>query len=477
MDVNQYIAGQWQKLDGREALPLLNPANGLEIAKVPVATTADLDLALSAAADALPGWRRTSPIERGSYLRRAASLIRERQEEIAQLLTLEQGKIIADARAEVLAAADLLDWFAEEARRSYGRLMPSRAPGWRQSVIQEPVGIVAAFSPWNFPATAPMRKIAGSLAAGCTCIIKPSEETPLTAQALTQALHDSGLPRGVLNVVYGVPSMISTYLLDSPEVRKLSFTGPTSVGKHLGELAAKRSIRTTMELGGHAPVLVFDDVDVDAVAELAARNKYRNAGQVCVSPTRFYVQESAFDRFTEKFTETARALTIGDGSNETVQMGPLANDRRITTMERLITQATDSGAKLALGGARIKNAGFFWQPSILTDVSDDAAAMNEEPFGPLAVISPFENTDQAIEKANRLSYGLAAYAFTKDADRIVQIGDEVEAGAIGLNTYAIISAETPFGGLKDSGHGSEGGIEGLQSYLATKFVSQSPAQF
>lgn len=477
MDVNQYIAGQWQTLGGREALPLLNPANGLEIAKVPVATTADLELALSAAADALPGWRRTSPIERGSYLRRAASLIRERQEEIAQLLTLEQGKIIAEARAEVLAAADLLDWFAEEARRSYGRLMPSRAPGWRQSVIQEPVGIVAAFSPWNFPATAPMRKIAGSLAAGCTCIIKPSEETPLTAQALTQALHDSGLPRGVLNVVYGVPSMISTYLLDSPEVRKLSFTGPTSVGIHLGELAAKRSIRTTMELGGHAPVLVFDDVDVDAVAELAARNKYRNAGQVCVSPTRFYVQESAFDRFTEKFTETARALTIGDGSDETVQMGPLANDRRITTMERLITQATDCGAKLALGGARIKNAGFYWQPSILTDISDDAAVMNEEPFGPLAVISPFATTDQAIQKANRLSYGLAAYAFTKDADRIVQIGDEVEAGAIGLNTYAIISAETPFGGLKDSGHGSEGGIEGLQSYLATKFVSQSPAQF
>jgi succinate-semialdehyde dehydrogenase/glutarate-semialdehyde dehydrogenase len=341
------------------------------------------------------------------------------------------------------------------------------------TIVKEPVGPVAAFAPWNFPLGNPARKIGAALAAGCTCILKPAEESAGSALAVARALHDAGLPRGVLAVVFGVPHEISTQLIASPVIRKVSFTGSIPVGKQLVKLAADGMKRTTMELGGHAPVIVCQDVDVEKVLDACVTAKYRNAGQVCVSPTRFYVHESIYARFAAGFAARARALPVGDGLDEASRMGPLAHSRRLAPVQSLIDDAVNHGARLLAGGKRIARKGFFFEPTVLADVPNAARAMNEEPFGPIALLNPFSDLDAVIREANRLPYGLAAFGFSNDSRRVNLLGERIEAGMIGLNSFQISMPESPFGGVKESGHGSEEGIEGFDACFVTKFISQS----
>jgi succinate-semialdehyde dehydrogenase/glutarate-semialdehyde dehydrogenase len=372
---------------------------------------------------------------------------------------------------EVLSAADIIDWYAGEGQRSYGRIIPARADGVRNMVIMEPIGPVAGFAPWNFPVTQAVRKIAASLAAGCSIIIKCPEETPGSPIGLVKCFHDAGVPPGVINLVYGVPAEISEYLIPNPIIRKISFTGSVPVGKHLNALAASHMKRATMELGGHAPVLVFDDADVDGAAKLMGAFKYRNAGQVCVSPTRFFVHDKVYDKFVGQFIDIAKNTKVGDGLEADSKMGPLANPRRINAIEGFIADAQDKGAKVAAGGKRIGNQGNFFQPTVLTDVPDNARIMNEEPFGPVAVMLRFKETDDVLARANKLPFGLASYAFTKNANTATKVADALDSGMVTINHFGIALPETPFGGVKDSGYGHEGGIEGLQVYMQAKFIS------
>jgi succinate-semialdehyde dehydrogenase / glutarate-semialdehyde dehydrogenase len=472
-DLKLFIGGEWVSRGSRITQPVINPATGETIGELPHASKADLDRALEAAQHSFPVWRGKAPHERGHILRRAADLLRERTEEIARLATQEEGKTIAEARWEVGLSADIFDWYAEEGRRAYGRVLPQRAPGVRLTVLKEPVGPVAAFAPWNFPIGNPARKIGAALGAGCPCILKPAEEAPASALEVARALADAGLPAGVLSVVFGAPAEISTYLLASPVIRAISFTGSIAVGKQLVKLAADGMKRTTMELGGHAPVLVFDDVDVEQVLDQSIYAKYRNAGQVCVSPTRFYAHEKIFDQFVAGFTARAGALRVGDGLNEATQMGPLAHARRIDAMESLLRDAREHGAHLHAGGSRLDGQGYFWAPTVISGVTNAARIMNEEPFGPVAIINPFSDFDSVIQQANRLPYGLAAYAFTRSSRTVNLLGEQIEAGMVGINSFAISVRESPFGGVKESGHGSEEGIEGLEACLVTKFVSEA----
>jgi succinate-semialdehyde dehydrogenase/glutarate-semialdehyde dehydrogenase len=397
--------------------------------------------------------------------------VRTRAPEIAKVLTLEQGKILAEATLEVQSAADIIEWFAGEGQRAYGRIIPARADGVRNMVIMEPIGPVAGFAPWNFPVTQAVRKIAASLAAGCSIIVKCPEETPGSPIGLVKCFHDAGVPPGVINLVYGVPAEISEYLIPSPIIRKISFTGSIPVGKHLNALAASHMKRATMELGGHAPVLVFDDADVEGAAKLMGAFKYRNAGQVCVSPTRFFVHDKVYDNFVGKFIDIANKTKVGDGLEADSRMGPLANPRRVNAIEAFVADAQDKGAKVAAGGKRIGNQGNFFQPTVLTDVPENARIMNEEPFGPVAVMLRFKETDDVLARANKLPFGLASYAFTKDAKVATKVADALDSGMVTINHFGIALPETPFGGVKDSGFGHEGGIEGLQVYMQAKFVS------
>ncbi|MCA0205406.1 MAG: NAD-dependent succinate-semialdehyde dehydrogenase [Proteobacteria bacterium] len=468
-----FIGGVWHEAGARDTIPVLNPATGEPIAQLPVATLGDLDAALDAANRSFPAWRAMSAFDRAAILHRAGALLRERAAHIGRVSTTEQGKVLAESTAEAAASADIFDWFAEEARRAYGRIVPSKFPGVRQNVLKEPVGPVAAFTPWNFPTTIPARKLGAALAAGCTVIIKPAEETPGSCLELARALDDAGLPKGVLNVVFGVPAQISEYLIASPVIRKISFTGSTVVGKHLSRLAADGMKKSTMELGGHAPVLVFEDADIDKAAAMMARSKFRNAGQICIAPTRFYLHDSIHDRFVAAFGRIVDGLVVGNGLDPTATMGPLANGRRLGAMKAMIDDAVDKGARLRTGGVRIGNAGNFWQPTVLTDVPNSAAVMNTEPFGPVAVTQRFTDMDSVIAEANRLPYGLSAYAFTANGARANALADRIEAGMIGINFSVLTGPETPFGGIKESGHGSEGGIEGLDGFLITKYVAQA----
>ncbi len=473
-ELNLFIDGEWLGAGGRNAEDVINPATGEAIGSLPHATPADLDRASAAAARAFADWRKVPAYDRAKILRKAADLLRERAQGIARRMTMEQGKPLAEALQEVFISADIFDYTADEGRRVYGRIVPSRVPGVRWMVTKEPVGPVAAFTPWNFPAVIPARKISAALATGCTMVIKPSEETPASVLELARALDDAGLPKGVLNVVYGVPAEVSEHLIAAEEIRKITFTGSTAVGQHLAVLAAKAGVkRATMELGGHAPVLIFDDADVDAAIAVMAGAKYRNAGQVCVSPTRFFVQESVHDRFVDGFTKAAAAIRTGNGLEEGVTMGPLANDRRVAAMDRLIADAVSHGAELRQGGEALGNRGNFFAPTVLAHVPDTARIMNEEPFGPIAVTSSFVSFDEVIARANRLPFGLAAYAFTSSATTAAKLADALEAGMVGINNTFINMPETPFGGVKQSGYGSEGGIEGMEAYLVTKTVSQS----
>jgi succinate-semialdehyde dehydrogenase / glutarate-semialdehyde dehydrogenase len=467
------INANWLAGEGRQVEPVLDPATGQVLAELPHATPSDLDAALEAASRAFPLWRAQSPQARAQVLHDAANLLRERVEAIARVMTLEEGKPLREARLEILSSADTFDWYAEEGRRLYGRIVPGRHPRHRLSVLRQPVGVVAGFSPWNFPGITPARKIAGALASGCTLILKPAEETPGTALALAQSLVDSGLPPGVLNVVFGVPSEVSDHLLGSPIVRKLTLTGSTAVGKLLAQRAAAGLKRVSLELGGHAPVIICADADVEKAADLLAFGKYRNSGQICIAPTRFYVHESRHAEFVQAFLKRVAAIRVGNGLDEAATMGPLANPRRYAAMQRLVADASKRGARIAAGGEQIGSGpGHFWAPTVLTEVSEDAVMMNEEPFGPLAVVNPVANLDEAINAANRLPYGLAAYAFTQDAGNRMQLANELETGMLGINTLLVSMPEAPFGGVKESGIGSECGIEGLESFCDVKLVSE-----
>jgi succinate-semialdehyde dehydrogenase/glutarate-semialdehyde dehydrogenase len=471
-DLALYIGGEWQSGDGRQGEDVVNPATEKPLARLPHASANDLDRALAAAARGFGVWRATSAYDRAKLLRKAANLVRERAENIARVMTQEQGKVIAEARAEVLVSADIIEWYAEEGRRAYGRIVPGRVKGVRQLVVQEPVGVCVAFTPWNFPTLTPARKIGGALAAGCSLILKASEETPGSCVELVRCFADAGLPAGVLNLMFGVPANVSEHLIASDAVRKVSFTGSIPVGKHLAGLAAKGMKRVTMELGGHSPVVVFADADPEKAADTIAAFKYRNAGQVCISPTRFYVQEPVYGRFLKRFTEFANAIKLGDGLEAGVTMGPLANPRRLEAMAAIVQDSQSRGGKIVAGGKRRGNQGYFFEPTVVTDLPDDARLMTVEPFGPIAPVIPFKTFDEVVARANALEYGLAAYAFTASAQTANLIGDALEAGMVGVNSVAISTPETPFGGVKESGYGHEGGIEGLEVYMARKFISQ-----
>lgn len=470
-DLALFINGSWRMGEGRDALAVLNPATGAAIAELPVASAADLEEALVAAQAGFAEWRMIDVDTRGAILRKAAELIRERADRIATLLTTEQGKPIGEARGEVVGAAAMFDFYAEEAKRAYGRVLV-RPTGQRAMVIKQPMGPVAVFTPWNFPVYLLAKKLAPALAAGCSVIAKPAEECPASTAALMRCLADAGVPANVAQLVYGVPDMISRTLIGSPVIRKVSFTGSTAVGKHLMRLAADGVKRITMELGGHAPVLVFDDVDLDKTLDMLVPQKFRNAGQVCVSPTRFYVHERIYDAFLEGFAARTARLKVGNGLEPGVQMGPLANPRRPEALTGLITDATAQGGRVLAGG-KAYGEGFFFQPTLLADVPDTAAIMNTEPFGPIAVTRPFATLDEAIANANRVPFGLAAFAFTDSLRTANLVGDALEAGMVGINSFAISFADAPFGGIKESGFGSEGGPEGLESYLVTKAIHQA----
>jgi succinate-semialdehyde dehydrogenase / glutarate-semialdehyde dehydrogenase len=462
-----FIGGEWKSADGEV---VLNPADDSVLGTVPHATRADLDAALDAAERGFKLWSRTSPAKRAEVILRAVQLMRERAEEMAVAMTLEQGKPIAQARLEILRGCEIIEWDAQEGRRIYGRIIPSE-PGIRHSVLRQPIGVVAAFSPWNFPMSSPARKVGGALSAGCSIILKASEETPAGAVQLVKAFADAGLPAGVLNLVFGKPAEISEYLIQQPAVRLVTFTGSVPVGKHLTALAGAYMKPVIMELGGHSPVIVCDDVDPAATGAYSALVKSLNAGQVCVSPTRFFVEDAIYDRFTTAMTEKAATIKVGNGLDPSIQMGPLGNDRRVAAMETLVADAKAKGARVMTGGARIGNRGNYYPLTVLADVPDDALAMREEPFGPLALLRRVRNLDEAIEKANSVPYGLAAYAFTNSARKADRLADGVEVGNLSINHFAASIAETPFGGVKDSGFGREGGVEGLQCYTVVKNVS------
>ncbi len=470
-DIQLQIAGQWCGGAAGATIAVLNPATGEAIGTVAKAEKADLDRALAAAEAGFRVWKRVSGFDRYKILRRAADLLRSRVEAIAQNMTLEQGKPLAEARMEAGAAGDIVDWFAEEARRTYGRVIPARVDGVQQLVIKEPVGPVAAFTPWNFPINQAVRKVSAALAAGCSIILKGPEETPAACAALVQAYLDAGVPAGVVQLVYGVPAEISEYLIPHPVIRKITFTGSTPVGKHLSMLAGAHMKRITMELGGHSPAIVCEDADIDRAVALLSAAKFRNAGQVCTSPTRFLVHESAYERFVDGFVKVAGNLKVGDGLDKDTQMGPLANDRRVQAMEMFVSDAVSKGAKVQTGGKRIGNKGNFFAPTVMTDVPLDARIMNEEPFGPVVPIMPFRDLGAALAEANRLPYGLAAYAYTRSSATIATLSAGFESGMVSVNHHGLALPEAPFGGVKDSGYGSEGGIEAMEAYLNAKFVT------
>lgn len=466
-----YIAGEFINQD-RPFQDVLNPADGQVIGHLPHALVADLERALHSAEQAFEGWRRSSPLERSNVLRRVAALARERAPQIAHNITLDQGKPLAEALREVHSSAEHLEWHAEEARRIYGRVIPSRQPEVRQTVTLEPVGVCAAFTPWNYPLSQAVKKVAAALGAGCSLILKGAEESPSAVVALARLFHDAGLPPGVLNIVWGEPAQVSDYLIRSPIVRKVSFTGSVPVGKQLAALAGQYMKRTTFELGGHSPVLVFDDADVELAAQHLARFKVLNAGQVCISPTRFFVQDKVYEHFLDTFTTTLKSVRVGNGLDATSDMGPLVSQRRLHAGLRLIDDARAKGGRVHLGGERLGTVGNFLAPTVLTELPADALILHEEPFAPIAPVIRFSDPAEAIRSANSLPYGLAAYVFSNSLRQANHAAAALEAGMVGVNHFGIALPETPFGGIKDSGIGSEGGSETFDGYLVRKYVSQ-----
>ena len=471
-DLNLYIRGDWRPASDKATKPVTDPATEDAIGNIAVATEADVDEALSAAKDGFNVWKRTGTWERAAKIRRVAELIRSRTEEIATLMSLETGKPLAEARGETGAAADQFEWYSEETKRIYGQIIESRTQDSRMAVIHQPVGVVAAFSAWNFPALLPARKMAAALAAGCSIIVKPAGETPASCAALVQACHDAGIPPGVVNMVTGSSGQIAAQLIRSPIVRKVSVTGSVPVGKQILSLAAEGVKKVSMELGGHGPVVVFDDFDPVEAANICAPTKFRNCGQVCISPTRFYVHENSYDAFASRFAEIAQSLKIGRGLDEGVQVGPMANRRGLETIQKMTEDAVARGAELLAGGKTPagSNKGYFIEPTVLGRVPDDALVMNEEPFGPIAPITTFRDYDEVIERANALPFGLAGYVFSNDLSVSTRAYEDLEVGMVGVNEMLLATAEAPFGGVKESGMGREGGSLGIHDYLDPKYV-------
>jgi succinate-semialdehyde dehydrogenase/glutarate-semialdehyde dehydrogenase len=469
--LEMYIDGRWIGAEGRDVHVVVNPATGQPLAELPLATKADLDEALDAAQRGFETWRKTTGDERAALMRKAAGMLRERAAKIARLLVLENGKPFGEGMWEVGFAADVLEWYAEEARRIYGRVLPTSIPNSRRMVLREPVGPVAGFAPWNVPVVLTGNKIAGALATGCSIVVKPAEETPAGILAYARVLHDAGLPPGVLNMVFGVPAAVSTHLIASPIIRKVSFTGSTAVGKQIAALAAPGLKRVTLELGGHAPTIIFDDADIDQAVEMLAGFKFFNAGQVCFAPTRFFVQEGIHDRFVEKFAARAGAVKVGSGLEDGTHMGPLANPRRLEALDALVGEAVGAGARAVLGGTRGDGPGNWYGPTILADVPHDTRIMREEPFGPVALTARFKTIDEVVQRANSLAYGLSAFVFTSSAKTAMTMTDALECGLVGINNCMVASPDAPFGGVKDSGYGFDYAHEGLEGYLTTKYVS------
>jgi len=467
-----YIDGEFLSGDGRTTQDVVNPATGEVLAQLPHASEADLDRALKAADRAFQTWKHSSPMDRSAILRKAAELARERAQDIGLNLTRDQGKPLAEAVGEIVSCADHCDWHAEECRRIYGRIVPPRNPAVRQLVVREPIGVCAAFTPWNFPFNQAIRKISAAIGAGCTIILKGPEDAPSAVMAIARIFHDAGLPKGILNIVWGDPPKVSDYLIRSPIVRKVSFTGSVPVGKQLAALAGAHMKRITMELGGHSPVLVFDDADIPKAAKMLAKFKIRNAGQVCISPTRFYVQEKAYDQFLSVFVETLKGVKIGDGTAKDTEMGPLAHERRVGAISSFVEDARKGGATIELGGDPLGGQGYFFPPTVVTNISDESRLMTEEPFGPIAPVVRFSDTDEVIKRANSLPFGLSSYVFTTSLQTATKASNEIEAGMVNINHFGVALPETPFGGVKDSGIGSEGGTETFDGYLVTKFITQ-----
>jgi succinate-semialdehyde dehydrogenase/glutarate-semialdehyde dehydrogenase len=470
-DTRLLIGGEWHDAQSGKTLDVLNPATGKVIGKVAHAGIADLDRALLAAEEGFKAWRQVPANERAAIMRKAAGLLRERVVDIATLLTLEQGKPFAEARVEVLAGADIIEWFADEGRRVYGRIVPSRNLSAQQLVLKEPIGPVAAFTPWNFPINQIVRKLGAALATGCSFLVKAPEETPASPAALLQTFIDAGVPAGTVGLVYGNPAEISNHLISHPIIRKVTFTGSTPVGKQLAALAGSHMKRVTMELGGHAPVIVAEDANVALAVKASGGAKFRNAGQVCISPTRFLVHNSIREEFARALVKHAESLKLGDGLAEGTTLGPLANSRRVTAMAKLLENARATGAKVETGGERVGTEGNFFAPTVLSQVSLEADVFNHEPFGPVAAIRGFDTLEEAIAEANRLPYGLAGYAFTQSFKNVQLLSNRMEVGMLWINQPAAPSPEMPFGGVKDSGYGSEGGPEAMDGYLVTKAVS------
>lgn len=470
-ELGLFIDGRWLGAEGRDTEPVINPATGAVLSHLPHASEADLDRALDAAQRAYPAWKKVPAGERAKILRRTASLVRERREAIAHTLTLEQGKLLSEALGEVDASADIIEWSAEEARRIYGRVIPGRSEDITQMMVQEPVGPAAAFTPWNFPASTPSRKISGALAAGCTVILKASEETPGTAIHLVRAFEEAGAPAGVVGLVFGVPADVSQRLIASPVIRKISFTGSIPVGKLLTRQAADGLKRVTMELGGHGAALVFEDADVTLAARTLAAGRFRNAGQVCIAPSRFFVHERVIEAFTEEFVRAARDLCLGDGLDPASTMGPLASERRVQAMEGVVADAVSRGAQVVCGGQRVSRPGFFFEPTVIRHPAPDSRLMQDETFGPIAPIVPFHDLESVLTQANALPYGLSAYVFSQNIRTAMAAARGLESGLVAINSLSLALTETPFGGVKESGLGHEGGTEGVEAYTVKKFIS------
>ncbi len=465
-----FIEGEWRTTNeiGQD---VLNPANESVLAFLPHATEKDLEDALESAQRGFKIWRDTPVQKRASILHKTADLIEERSEQIARIITMEQGKPLREAQGEMLRTVETFRWNAELEFENLERRSVLRPTGLRQNVRVEPVGVSLGLTPWNFPAFLAARKLAPALAAGCSMILKASEETPGAAVSLVRALSDAGLPEGVVNLVFGVPAEISEKLFASEIVRKISFTGSVPVGKQLAALASSGLKRCTFELGGHSPAIVCEDTDLDAALSTLTAFKFRNSGQVCIAPSRFFVHRSHYDSFVNGFVEAAKSQRLGDGLEEETTMGPMANIRRIDSMENFVQDAVKSGAQLLTGGKRWGDVGYFWEPTILVDVPEESVIMREETFGPVAPIIPFDSLEEAIEKANSLSYGLAAYVFTKSDKTTEILVESLESGGIAVNSAAPVPSDLPYGGFKDSGYGYEGGIEGVEAYLHKKLVS------
>ncbi|PDS60073.1 NAD-dependent succinate-semialdehyde dehydrogenase [Rhizobium anhuiense] len=473
-EVLLFIDGVWRNAASGDFIPVINPVTEEVIGRIGSASAADIEDAAMAGARGFATWRRISAVDRAAIMRKAANLVRERSEAIAQTLTLEHGKPLGEARAEVAATADTIDWHADEGRRAYGRVIPARTPGVHQFSIMEPIGPVVGFAPWNFPLIQAVKKVAGALAAGCSIVLKGAAEAPSCSVELVRAFADAGVSPGAVNLLFGNSAQISESLIAHPAIRKITFTGSTPVGKKLAALAGAHMKRSTMELGGHAPVIIMNDADIATAVSISVAAKYRNAGQVCVSPTRFIVQSEVFAEFTERFVAGAKAVKVGDGLDAETTMGPLAHQARLTAMEELVTDAVKHGATLATGGHRVGNKGFFFEPTVLLNAPATSRVMNDEPFGPIAIINRFDRLEEALEEANRLPYGLSAYGYTRSLTDANRLFNGIESGSISINHHSVALPEHPFGGIKDSGYGTEGGPSALDAFMVTKVVSIAP---